>query len=84
MSRFKVTVMSDEPMKAWERLDRAGVPTLGPAYAEFVGSPESGTLLRCMTAVLDADNPDEAVTHVRQAVGEIGEVGAAAPLDHRG
>jgi hypothetical protein len=84
MSRFKVTVTSDEPMKAWERLDRAGVPTLGPAYAEFVGSPESGTLSRCMTAVLDAGDPDEAVTHVRQAVGEIGEVGAAAPLEDRG
>jgi hypothetical protein len=84
MSRFKVTVMSDEPMQAWERLDRAGVPTLGPAYAEFVDSPESGTLSRCMMAVVDADNPDEAVTHVRQAVGEIGEVGAAAPLEDRG
>jgi hypothetical protein len=84
MSRFKVTVMSDEPMKAWERLDRAGVPTLGPAYAEFVDSPGSDTLSRCMTAVLDADDPDEAVTHVRQAVGEIGEVGAAAPLVDRG
>ena len=84
MSRFKVTVTSDEPMKAWERLDRAGVPTLGPAYAEFVDSPGSGTLSRCMTAVLDADNPDEAVTHVRQAVGEIGEVGAAASLEDRG
>jgi len=37
-----------------------------------------------MTAVVDADNPDEAVTHVRQAVGEIGEVGAAAPLEGHG
>jgi hypothetical protein len=84
MSRFKMAVTSDEPMKAWERLDRAGVPTLGPAYAEFVGSPESGTLSRCMTAVLDADNPDEAAAQVRQAVGEIGEVGAAAPLEGHG
>jgi hypothetical protein len=84
MSRFKVTVTSDEPMKAWEELDRAGVPTLGPAYAEFVGSPESGTLTRCMTAVLDAPGPEAAVREVRQAVGETGDVGTAEPLEDHG
>jgi hypothetical protein len=84
MSRFKIRVTSDEPMEAWERLDRAGVPTLGPAYAAYVGSPESGTLSRCMTAVLDADTPDEAMREVRQALGETGELGSVEPVSNRG
>jgi len=84
MSRFKVPVLSDEPMEAWERLDRAGVPTIGPAYTEFVGGPEAGTLSHCMTAVLDAAGPDAAVREVRQAVGGTGEVGTAEPLEDHG
>ena len=71
-------------MEAWERLDRAGVPTLGPAYAEFVGSPESGTLSHSMTAVLDAANPDEAMREVKQAVGETCDLGSVEPVGGHG
>jgi hypothetical protein len=81
MVRFKVPVRSETPMETWEALDRVGVPTLGPTYTHWVESEESGTVSPPMTAVLDADSAETALAHVRQAVGEACELGAAEPLD---
>ena len=69
MPKFNVSVTSDDPQETREALDRAGVPTIGPAYAYYVGNPAGGNYGPRMTAVFDADNEDAALDRVREAVG---------------
>jgi len=80
MARFKVPVTSDTPQETREALDRAGVPTLGPAYAEFVGAAETGTVTSRMLTELDADDEAAARRRVREAVGDGPQVGPVEPL----
>jgi hypothetical protein len=78
MRRFAVRVDSDDSLKPTDRLEAAGIPTIGPAYAEYVGSPESGTLSRTVTAVVDAETENAALSRVREIVPD-GELGPAEP-----
>jgi hypothetical protein len=85
MPTFKVAVTSsDNPQEAREALDRAGIPTIGPAFAHHVGSPEGGKFGPRMAAVFEADTEDAAVARVREVVGaecqvELSEVTMQAP-----
>lgn len=78
MPRFSVQVESDNAEHARGKLNAAGIPTIGPAFAYFTQSPETTTVTsRHVTAVLDADSENEAESRVRSIVGPDCEIGPA-------
>ena len=78
MPRFSVQVESDNAEQARGELNAAGIPTIGPAFAYFTQSPETTTVTsRHVTAVLEAENANDAESRVRQVVGEGSEIGSA-------
>lgn len=70
MERFKVAVVSETPQETREELDRAGIPTIGPAFAYYTENPQGGTFGPRMTAILEAEDEDAAIARVREAVGQ--------------
>lgn len=70
MSRFSVRVHGEGAEERREKLDAAGIPTIGPAYAKFMDAPGDWTPGRMVTAVVDAVSPDAAAVRVREIVGD--------------
>jgi hypothetical protein len=62
--RFKVPIAGDGLDRAMTALNGANIPTMGPAFTQYVGSPEGARVGRQMLAVLDADSTEEAEAHV--------------------
>lgn len=54
MPRFVVRVTIERSRQAKNGLEAAWIPTISPAYAEFVGSPESEVVGDSVTAVIEA------------------------------
>ena len=79
MPKFSVRVETDTPLDTKQVIEDSGIPTIGPASAGFTESPESSIRGNRITAVVEADGPEAAVTQVRQAVGSDAEVGPAEP-----
>lgn len=69
MPKFKVWITSDEPLKAKESLDEAQIPTIGPSFAKFVDAPGDWSVGLDITAVLEADDAEDAERRVRRAAG---------------
>jgi hypothetical protein len=83
MLRFKVPFASDSPEQARQALDRAGIPTFGPALAGH-SNPESWKIGPRMTTVLEADSGEAAEARVREVVGDGCRVGPAEPIGESG
>jgi hypothetical protein len=64
MPWFKVEIYGEGLEHAWEALNRAGIPTIGPTIA-WVGDPRQVRIGRRMTAVPDAPSDDGAEARVR-------------------
>lgn len=76
MPRFSVQVASDNAEQARGELNAAGIPTIGPAFAYFTQSAETTTVTsRHVTAVLDAEDADDAENRVQHVVGADCEIG---------
>jgi hypothetical protein len=62
MPRFRVPIEGDGLDRAWEALNRADIPTVGPSiHDRFTPEVRVG---RRMAAVLDADSAENAEDHV--------------------
>jgi hypothetical protein len=69
-AHFKIRVTSDDPVACVEALHAAGIPTLGPTFAKFVDSPgDAWSVGPDMTAIVEAEDEQEAGRRVRQLVG---------------
>lgn len=76
MPRYSVQVASDNAEEARGKLNAAGIPTIGPAFAYFAQSPDTTTVTsRHVTAVLDAESAGDAESRVRRVAGEECEIG---------
>ena len=70
MPRFQLAVVSEEPERTRELLERAGIETLAP-FSFVPGSPDAGVSVEPrMTAIVEAASEDAAVSRVREAIGE--------------
>lgn len=73
MPRFKVEIRGDDLMRVMTALNAAGVPTIGPASAGFASDPASWTVMKTMTAVVEALAADQAKARVKESLPPDGE-----------
>lgn len=70
MEQFAVGIASETPQETRDKLDAAGIPTIGPTYTAWRESPNAEwTPGRSMTAVLWAQTGEGAVQRVREVLG---------------
>jgi hypothetical protein len=73
MPRFKVEIHGDDLMRVMTALNAASVPTIGPASAGFASDPASWTVMKNMTAVVEARTPGEAKARVTERLPSDGD-----------
>jgi hypothetical protein len=73
MRRFRVEIRGEGLERVMIALNAASIPTIGPAFAGSGGDPGSWTVMREMTAVVDAPTPERAEARVKDNLPAGGE-----------
>ena len=83
MESFLVIVSCESPeaaVEAKESLEAAGIPTAGRGATHIVDSTQEFEMSSKITARVEADSADAAITEVHLAVGTGPSVGPARPV----
>jgi hypothetical protein len=81
LSRYLIVITGESLDRIREVLDRAGIPSIGPAFAGFSGE-EVVVIGHRMTVVVEAETPEEAERRLRASLPSDGDYELVIVPDH--